>query len=213
MSAAGKGDPFADPLFVALVDVVAERGYEASGPAEVSARAGVSRAEFDARFADWEEFVLLVTGAFIDDFTDRVGRAYDSGSDWRSSLRAAAYEAAAWLEENPRVAHLGAVDVLAARDEMIRVRREGVFLYCAELIDRGREEAPDPAAVPEAAAVMAIGSVAQILTQRLQSGEDLETGRMVPALLYQAVRPYVGEEAAREELTMPPPPRSGEGRA
>jgi AcrR family transcriptional regulator len=210
------GDPFADPLYVALIDVVAERGYEGAGAAEVIARAGTSAAAFDRRFGRWEEFVLCVLGAFIDDFTDRVGRAYDSGTDWRTGLRAAAYESADWLERNPRVARFGTVDVLAARDEMIRVRREGAFLYCAGLIDRGREVAPDPAAVPEAAAAMAIGSVAQILTGRLQAGESLETGQMVPALMYQAVRPYLGEAAAREELEMArpalPPRRLGESR-
>jgi AcrR family transcriptional regulator len=206
VSTRGQGEgqptnPFADPLYVALIDVVAERGYAEAAPAEVISRAGQSRADFEARFTDWEEFVLAVLGAFIDDFTARIQRAYDSEPEWRSGLRAAAYSTAAWLEENPRVARFGAVDVLAARSEMIRVRREGVFQYCAGLIDRGRAVAPDPAAVPETAAVTAIGSIAQILTQRLQAGEDLETAKMVPALMYQAVRPYLGEEVAREELT------------
>jgi AcrR family transcriptional regulator len=206
-------DPFADPLYVALIEVVAERGYEGAGVAEVIARAGADRAGFDARFARWEEFVLCVLGAFIDDFTDRVQRAYDSEWRWRPALRAAAYASAAWLEEHPDTARFGTVDVLAAHDEMIRVRREEAFLYCARLIDAGRAEAPDPAAVPEAAAAMAIGSIAQILTHRMQAGEELETAQMVPALMYQAVLPYLGEEAAREELSMAPPaPRPGESR-
>lgn len=204
------GDPFGDPLYVALIDVVAERGYEGAGAAEVIDRACTGGAAFDSRFGRWEEFVLCVLGAFIDDFTDRVGRAYDSGPDWRTGLRLAAYESAEWLGENPRVARFGAVDVLAARDEMIRVRREGVFLYCAGLIDRGREVAPDPAAVPEAASVMAIGSVAHLLTHRPGAGEDLDIERMVPALMYQAVRPYLGEEVAREELEMAPRSALGE---
>jgi len=29
---------------------------------------------------------------------------------------------------------------------------------------------------------------------------------LVPELMYGAVRPYLGEEAARRELTIPPPP-------
>lgn len=210
MSIAGPGkggfpDPFADPLYVALIDVVAERGYAAASIEVVLVRADTERAEFDARFADKETFVLEVLGVFIDDFTRRIQRAYDSRPDWRSGLRAAAYSTAAWLEENPRTARFGSVDVLGAENEMIRVRREGVFQYCARLIDRGRSVAPDPSAVPEAAAVMAIGSIAQLLTHRLQAGEDLETTRMVAALMYQAVKPYLGEEIARQELSLPPP--------
>jgi AcrR family transcriptional regulator len=202
-------DPFADPLYVALVEVVAERGYEATEASEVISRAGISNSDFEARFGGWEDFVLAALGAFIDDFTAGVQSAYDARPDWRSALRAAAYAAADWMNDHPRTARFGGVEVLAAHDEMIRVRRERAFQYCAGLIDAGRAEAADAAAVPEAAAVMAIGAIAQILTQRMQRGEALETDRMVPAMMYQAVRPYLGEEVAREELTIAPPDRPG----
>jgi AcrR family transcriptional regulator len=209
------GDPFSDPLYVALIDVVAERGYEAADVDSVTRRAGVDAAGFYCRFADKEDCVQRAYEAFIEDFLWHVQRAYDAGPDWRSALRGAAYAAADWMNEHPRTARFGGVDVLYARNEMVRVRREEVFRYCAGLIDAGRAEAPDPSAVPEAAPIMAIGAIAQILTARMQKGEALETDRMVPAMMYQAVRPYLGEAVAREELAIAPPvrrPDSGEGR-
>jgi AcrR family transcriptional regulator len=209
-----RGDPFADRVAVALVEVIAERGYEATDVGSVTRRAGIGEAEFYRRFADKEDCVLRVFEAFVEDFLRQVRAAYDAGPDWRSALRGAAYAAADWMNEHPDTARFGAVEVLYAQGEMVRVRREEVFQYCAGLIDAGRAEAPDPAAVPQAAPVMAIGAIAQILTRRMQEGEDLETDRMVPAMMYQAVRPYLGEEAAQEELGMAPPrrPRSGECR-
>jgi AcrR family transcriptional regulator len=210
------GDPFADPLYVALIDIVAERGYEGADVDSVTRRAGVDTAEFYSRFADKEDCVQRAYEAFIEDFLWHVQRAYDVGPDWPGALRGAAYAAADWMNEHPRTARFGGVDVLYARNEMVRVRREEVFRYCAGLIDAGRAVAPDPSAVPEAAPIMAIGAIAQILTGRMQKREALETDRMVPALMYQAVKPYLGEEVAREELTMarpaPPPGRLGESR-
>jgi AcrR family transcriptional regulator len=192
-------------LPAALVEVIAERGYAATDVASVIERAGVEREEFYRRFADKEDCVQRVFEAFVEDSLWEVRGAFDAQTSWRDALRAAAYAAADWMNEHPRTARFGGVDVLYVRNEMIRVRREEVFQYCAGLIDRGRAEVPDPGAVPEAAPIMAIGAVAQILTQRMQQSEDLETWRMVPELMSRAVLPYLGEEAAREELTMPRP--------
>jgi AcrR family transcriptional regulator len=198
-------DPFSDPVATALVELIAERGYAATDVEAVIGRAGVERAEFERRFADKEDCVLKVYEALIANFEAEVRAAYDAFPEWPTSLRAAAYAAADWMETRPQTARFGGVDVLYARNEMVRVRREQVFQYCAGLIDAGRAVAADPAAVPEAAAIMAIGAVAQMLTQRMQRGEDLESWRMVPELMYAAVRPYLGEEVARAELTAPRP--------
>ena len=203
-------DPFADPAVVALLDVIAERGYEATDVAAVARRAGVSGAEFDARFADKEDCVDQVHAALVADFLWHVRRAYDAEEEWRPALRAAGYAAADWMNAHPGAARFGGLEVLRARSEAVRLRREEVFIYCASLIGRGREAAPDPAAVPETAPMMAIGAIAMILTRRMQRGEDLETDRMVPEMMYQAVRPYLGEEIAREELVMAPPARAPE---
>jgi AcrR family transcriptional regulator len=196
-------DPFADPIATALVEIVAERGYEATEVDAVIARSGVGRAEFERRFAGKEDCVRQVFEAFIDDFIWRIRSAYAGEARWPDSLRAAAYASGDWMDEHPRTAHFGMVDVLAARSEIIRVRREEIFQYCAGLIDAGREVAPDPAAVPAAAPVMAVGAVVQIVSMRMQKGEDLAMAQLVPELMYGAVRPYLGEEVARAELAIP----------
>jgi AcrR family transcriptional regulator len=200
-------DPFADPVAGALVSVVAERGYEATDVDAVIARAGITMSEFRARFADKEDCVQQVFEGFIEDFLARVRGAFEAEDRWPASLRAAAYATTDWIDDHPDTARFGMVDVLAARNEMIRVRREEIFVWCAGLIDTGRALAPDPAAVPESAAVMAIGAVVQIVARRMQTGGDLELGRLVPELMYGAVRPYLGEEAARAELAAPRPAR------
>ena len=199
----GVPDPFADPIANALVEIVTQRGYEATDVAAVIERAGVEVAEFRRRFTDKEDCVQRVFEAFIDDFLWHVRGAYGAEERWPTSLRAAAYATTDWMDTHPDTARFGMVDVLAAQNEMIRVRREEIFVYCASLIDAGREVAPEPGAVPEPAALMAVGAVVQIVTRRMHIGEDLEFGPLVPELMYAAVRPYLGEEAARAELDAP----------
>jgi AcrR family transcriptional regulator len=205
-------DPCADPLARSLVETIVERGYASASIDEVLRRAGVDRAEFEARFRGKEDCVQKVFEAFIADFMWKLQSAFDSQSDWRSRVRCAAYASAEWVQVHPRTTHFGVVDVLGAENEMIRVRREEFLEYCASLIDALRAAAPDPDDIPASASLLAIGSIAQMLTQRLGRAEDLELDRMVPAMMYQATRRYLGEEIAREELAIPAPAVPDRGR-
>jgi hypothetical protein len=93
--------------------------------------------------------------------------------------------------------------------EGARLTREQTFLWCADLIDQGRSAAPEPDQVPAGAPMMAIGAVVELLAQKLEGGLDAGFVEMVPPLMYGAVLPYLGEEAARAELRVPPPPDLG----
>lgn len=190
---------------MAVVDVVAERGYREATVEEIAARAGIGVAEFHRRFTGKEDCTQRCFEAFADNWVARLERAYRAQPDWRHGLRAAAYETADWMSENPNLIRFGAVEILKAENEMIRVRREVAFTFGAELIDRGREAAPDPDRVPEAAAVMAVGSIVQLLTHKLQAGDPFVPAEMVPPMMYMATRLYVGEVLAKEELTLPRP--------
>jgi hypothetical protein len=201
-------DPHTDPLARALVAEVLERGAEAN-VAGLLSRPGVSEQEFRQRFASLEDCALDVYERFIASFERAVGGAYNEQSEWRSALRASAYAATAWMGESPELMEFGAVGVLTTGSEMVRVRREEVAAFCAGLVEQGREAAPDPAAVPESASLLAIGSILHLLTQRLQEGAEIDLDEMVPQLMYGVVRVYLGEEAAQEELSLPRPDRPG----
>ncbi len=189
---------------MALVHEVCERDPKSVTAASVADRAGVSLAEFHQRFATLDDCLLDSFERFIAAYEHRVGTAFNSQEDWRSGLRAAAYESATWMEEEPLLLDFGIVRTLTLENEMVRVLREGTFLFCAEMIDRGREDAPDPESVPEPAAMIAIGSIIQLLTHRLQAGIAFDPHEIVPEMMYGVVRVYLGDAAAEEELSLPP---------
>jgi AcrR family transcriptional regulator len=203
-----KPDPFTDPIQIAVVDLIFERGYEAFDERAIVRRAGATMAEFRSRFVDKQDCTVRTIEACLQDFKWMVETAYDTGADWREGLRASAWAVADHLDEHPELVHVLVIGLLGAKNEMLRVLREEALMYGATVIERGRAEAPEPAAVPAGAAAMAMGSIAQLLTHRLQKGVDVAPHATVRQMLYLSARPYVGEEAAAEELRLPRPPGS-----
>jgi AcrR family transcriptional regulator len=195
---------YAHPLAAAVVAEVAERGFPATTVKQIVERAGVERAEFYRLFDDKPDAVARVFDAYIDDFQGKVKAAYESAPVWPDSLRAAAYAAMRWIIEHPEGTRFGMVSVLEA-GERARLCRERVFIWSAELIEDGRQVAPDPEAVPEGAALMAIGAVVEILARQSQGTVIADPVDTVPKMMYGAVRPYLGEEVARRELEIRPP--------
>jgi AcrR family transcriptional regulator len=195
---------FAHPLAKATLEVLRERGFVATEVTEICRRAGVDPGDLSAPMRDKRYLVIAVSEVYADDFQSEVGAAFHAEDVWPDSLRAAAYQVVRWITRHPEAAWWGTVGLLEA-GEAARARRDEIFAWAAGLIDAGREAAPDPAAVPDHAATLAIGSIVETLGRKMQgriSGEPVDGVRW---LMYGAVRPYLGEEAARAELEIPPP--------
>ncbi|HXF31275.1 MAG TPA: TetR/AcrR family transcriptional regulator [Solirubrobacterales bacterium] len=202
-------DPFADPLSVALLDLIFERGYEAIDEQAIARRADTSLEEFYRRFTDRRDCTVKTMELCVRDFEWLVESSYMTGVDWQEGLRACAWAAADYVDEHRQLVWVLTVGLLQAKSEMLRVMREEWLMYGARIIERGRAAAPDPDMVPAGAALNAMGSIAQLLTHRMQKGEiNSSPHEAVPQLLYLSVRPYLGEEAARQELHAPRPPGS-----
>jgi hypothetical protein len=72
------------------------------------------------------------------------------------------------------------------------------------MIDEGRKELDDPDSMSRSSAEWVAGSYMEMMLKRLGRQGPMAK-ELVPQLMYMAVRPYLGEEAAKEELAMPPP--------
>lgn len=190
----------------ALLDLVTERGYADVTVADVVARAGVEQAEFDARFSGKEELCVAVFEEIAAYTQTQVMAAFEAGDGWRESLRASAYTMVRFMRENPREVGFGALHILAAGD-VAQVYREQQLQQWVDLIDLGRRELDDPDSIGRGVAESALGSIHARLLKELEKGEGTESlEKFVPELMYIAVRPYLGHEVAKEELTLPPPP-------
>ncbi|HEX3361797.1 MAG TPA: TetR/AcrR family transcriptional regulator [Solirubrobacterales bacterium] len=194
-------------IYEAALDLVTFKGYDEIDADQIAARAGVPRADFDRLFASKEECALALFDSFMGDCIEYVRAAYRGEPQWPDSLRAAAYALADWLDAHPREVRFGGLGILWVSD-LAQVRREQALEHFARMADGGRAGAPDPALVPDSAAAGVVGAVAAALARRADQRDEAPRGSarsFVPQLMYLAVLPYRGEEAAARELSIPPP--------
>jgi AcrR family transcriptional regulator len=191
----------ADPIADVVLATIRDRGYQAVTVDELARRANLSPTEFRLRFGSKEEITELILQAHVDRYLRRVGGVYAEAGEWPDNLRAAVLETVRDMLENPDLTWFMMVGILDA-GEVARARRDEVFSWAAGLIDAGRSVAADPDAIPSSAAVMAVGAVVESLRRQQAEGAELDPDSVIPFLMYSAVRPYLGEEAARAELTV-----------
>jgi AcrR family transcriptional regulator len=107
--------------------------------------------------------------------------------DWRGRLRLAAYALCRRRRRNP-------AEFEAEVQELV------------ELIDEGRGEPEAPRSLTRVTAEALGGAIFHELSLAARAGAPPES-ELVPGLMYLAVLPYAGVDAATEELRTPPPPR------
>lgn len=197
----------AEPLRQAALDLIGERrSYEAIGLAELLARGGVSGAWFEARFEGRDDCLVWAATSELRAFTEAMWEAYDTGRSWREGLRAAAYEMARAIEADPRFAIVTTV-TMTYGGEHGTLERDAAMHRMIEMVDLGRQEMADPGAVGHAPAEATVGAIFYALQAAASGAGTPAPAEAVPQFMYMAVRPYLGEEAAREELSLPRPDR------
>jgi AcrR family transcriptional regulator len=186
-------------ILEATIEIAAERGYAETTIEMIVERAGLDRAAFDRHFRGKYDCFLSAWQRINEECLDEMIAAYNSEENWPDRLRAVAYEVVHGLRHDPSRASFG-VEVLAAGDAA-RARRDMTMRVIASLIDAGRNEMADPEAVPHTTAEALAGSAYGQIYSRVVRGDVEELPELIPQLLSAAVMPYLGVEAAMEELS------------
>ncbi len=188
----------------AMLELVSERGYSATTVAQVLERSGVGRTRFKRLFGGKRDCFLQVYEELSERFGEQVFAAFESEEEWRDGLRAAAYAAAHWINDHPREARYWVLEMVAA-GEFGQTRREETLRRFVDLVDSGRQLLDRPDSVSRAMAEGVAGGIVGMLSKNLRRGVQMRPEDVVPDLMFMAVRPYLGQATALEELRIPPP--------
>jgi AcrR family transcriptional regulator len=189
----------------ALLDLCAERGYANLELATVLDRSGLDEAAFERHYADLDTCFSAVLKEVYDEFFASAQEAVAGERGWRDRMRATAYALLRFLRRDERVARLAAVDAQAGGEGAQKAFLE-TFNRLVDLIDEGSAEASGPDS-PSRATALGVGGVVFARIQEAVAEGELALGEEeIPELMYAAVFPYLGAEAAAEELRIPPPP-------
>jgi AcrR family transcriptional regulator len=196
----------------AVLDLVFESGYEAATMESICERAGIGPTRFKQLLRDRDDCFVQVHASNMVFLEKLAFDSYNAEESWREGLRASAYATGYYLREHLREVSFGPAIRPSAAGAEVEARYSQMLQRVVELIDAGRHELEDPDSISRAVAEGAVGSVKHFITAGLKDGGRYPTvEELVPQLMYFAVRPYLGVEAAEEELTIPPPPRQSQG--
>ena len=189
-------------LLAAMIEAIAEIGYNTLTVQNVLTRAGISRPTFYEQFEDKEDCFLAALEAAAGRMRGRVeAAAAAAGPSWREQLRGGLLGLLGFIADEPQEARTVIVEARASTPAGLR-RRDALLDRYAACIDASvREDLDEPPSAIAAAGV--VGGIESVLYARLQRGETEELDALLPSLMYFAVLAYAGREAAADELDDP----------
>lgn len=181
-----------------MLEAVGRRGYEQTTVQDAIEAAGLYRQAFYDSFDSKEDCYLqaLEAGATWAESVMREAAAGEEPS-WRAQTRGALRGLLEFLDDRPRIGRALLVEVHAAGPQAVEKRTEAM-VRAAQLIDLAREEGDGAAPAISAEAVVA--GILAVLHTRLAGEPDESFGLLLPELMFLAVLPYFGADAASDEL-------------
>ncbi len=190
-------------LIAAMLKAASELGYRSTNVQDVIERAGVSRPTFYEHFANKEDCFLAAFDTSAQRLKERVAAAFNQGGDvWRDRLRfgmEALLQFACTEPDTARTliveARAGSADAVLRRVELLDALADCLDTQARELLPYGRSFSPTTA-------TGVVGGIEALLYARLCKGEYEGLEPLLPSLMYFAVLPYEGHQAASEELAL-----------
>jgi AcrR family transcriptional regulator len=188
-------------MLEAMVRVAAGKGYQAASVDDVVNAAGVTREDFHVAFGDKESCFLEAYDAVSDVLVAHVTAAYESvaGEPWPERVAAALHALAELLAAESDIARMTMVEVTAVGEEA-RVRYRANLNRFAPLLEEGRAYSPRGGELPEDTARFAIGGTMSLIFDEVRAGRGPELPGLVPQLTFAVLMPYLGAEAAEDEM-------------
>jgi AcrR family transcriptional regulator len=180
-----------------MLKAVGTQGYEGTTVQDAIAEAGVYRQAFYDSFRDKEDCYLqaLDAGSAWVELAMRDAAAGQTA--WRGRLRGALTGLLRFLDEQPAVGRALLVEVHAAGPKAVAKRTEAMA-RATLMMDLAREESDDGAPAISAEAVVA--GILAVLHSRLASDQNSGYLELLPELMYLAVLPFFGPDAATAEM-------------
>jgi AcrR family transcriptional regulator len=188
-------------LLEAMLRVAAAKGYEATTVADVIEIAGVSQATFDAMFADKAACFLEAYDAVFDVLIAHVATAFEaaSGEPWPERIAAGLGALVDLLSTEAEIARLSMVEVTAAGDDA-RSRYRAALARFTPFLEEGRDYSAQVEELPADTARFAIGGATSMIFDEIRAGRGPELKRILPDLVFAVLMPYLGPEAAEDEM-------------
>jgi AcrR family transcriptional regulator len=184
-------------IITAMVDTVAERGYNATTVANITKAASVSRRTFYEHFGDKEACFLAAYEMVADHIRDSMQVAAEAFEEWPQKVRAALGTMLRFLAGEPELARVCMIEPVAAGGE-IATRHRASMQGFVEILKAGRPEHGGERPLPEATEAALVGGIVSLIVREINGGRTEQLEDLLPDLVELTLAPYLGgEEASR----------------
>jgi AcrR family transcriptional regulator len=195
--------PPRERILEAMLLTSGDLGYEQVAVRHVIERAQTSRATFYKHFEDREDCFAQAYGDAGEWLYRRLIGAGRRQPSWREGVRAALAELLEFCANQPAIARALLVEVHAAGERPLVLRRE-LMERLSRALDSARDEIPSRQAPPPVTSDFIVGAIDTLLAAKLLDGDAERAPEMLPGLLHFVVMQYLGESAAWEEMAAAP---------
>jgi len=182
-------------IVTALVDTVAERGYNATTVAHITKAASVSRRTFYEHFADKEACFLAAYEMVADHIVFSMRAAAEAFEEWPQQVRAALATMLRFLAGEPELARLCMIEPAAAGGE-IAARHRASMHGMVEILKAGRPGHTGSHPLPEATEETLVGGIVSLIVREISAGRTEQLENLLPDLVELTLAPYVGPDEA-----------------
>jgi AcrR family transcriptional regulator len=182
-------------IITALVDTVAERGYNATTVAHITKAAGVSRRTFYEHFADKEACFLAAYEMVAGHIRESMQVAAQAFEEWPQQVRAALATMLRFLAGEPELARVVMIEPVAAGGEIAARHRESMQGFVA-ILKAGRPPHGGERPLPEATEATLVGGIVSLIVREINAGRSDKLEQLLPDLVELTLAPYLGAEEA-----------------
>ncbi len=185
-------------ILQAMVQAVAQRGFQETRVADVVEGAGVARKTFYDFFNDKEDCFLAAYDRVSARQFEAASSAFRESDEapWAERIRAAMAALLDLLASSPEEARFAIVEVLAAGPKAL-IRRDAALRQYTELVEAGRKESSIE--LPGMTSVAIVGGVFELLYSEILHGATARLPARLPDIVYWITQPFLGADAAVAE--------------
>lgn len=190
-------------IVTALVDTVAERGYNATTVADITKAAGVSRRTFYEHFDGKEQCFLVAYEMIAKHILESMQAATEVFDEWPQKVKAALATMLRFLSAEPELARAYAFEPVAVGGP-IAARHSTSMQGLIEILKAGRPAHEGDRPLPEVTEETIVGGVFSLIVREIVAGHVSRLEELLPDLVELALTPYLGAEEAIHQAQSTP---------
>jgi AcrR family transcriptional regulator len=180
-----------------------EKGFLASTVEDICAQAGVSRRTFYENFRDKHDCFITSYRQHGQELMAAVTAAASAGGDSEERARFGLLALLRFLGEQPDLAHMAVVEVMAAGPTAVAERDNAVAALTALIGEPALAKAPYP--LPTLLLRTVSGAILQLIYTRVLAGREAELEKLLPVIMYMVLVAAQGPARAAAKVGLVAP--------